>query len=236
MAEIDAKLRSRLGYVNYDEIQDRIDNGQLDEFDVVIVKDQDTVSYIAPDLTIHNITTRLEIFVSESTAKRTLNASSTTYVGMPVAIYHEGSYKLYIVDGTPGDWEVLPAWGNPVNFSYNDLVDVPLINKTGTVGDMVILNELADGMYAVNGLFKVSNHSTEILNSSSPELVIVKSNGESVTRVTGKETLTYDTTGTGEPTVEKFTTESVVDEMIDEQFNERLEETSSDDIRDLFNS
>lgn len=237
---LESKLQSRLGFLAYDEIEERIDHEdpqkRLDEYDIVLVKDQDTAAYIGPDKTIHKITTRLDAYVTESTAIRALNSSSTTYVGMPVAIYYEGSYKLYLVDGTQGDWHVLPAWGNPVNFSYNDLIDVPLINKTGTVGDIVILNELTDGMYAVNGLFKVTSSSSELFNESSPELVVVKDNGNSVTRITGKETLTYDTSSGGEPVVEKFTTESIVDEMIDEQFKERVEETSSDDIRDLFNS
>ena len=237
---LESKLQSRLGFLAYDEIEERIDHEdpqkRLDEYDIVLVKDQDTAAYIGPDKTIHKITTRLDAYVTESTAIRALNSSPTTYVGMPVAIYYEGSYKLYLVDGTQGDWHVLPAWGNPVNFSYNDLIDVPLINKTGTVGDIVILNELTDGMYAVNGLFKVTSGSSELFNESSPELVVVKDNGNSVTRITGKETLTYDTSSGGEPVVEKFTTESIVDEMIDEQFKERVEETSSDDIQNLFNN
>lgn len=239
----ESKLRSRLGYLAYNDIQDRIDNGQLDEYDLVIVKDQDTVAYIDPNMTIHNITSRLDVYVSESTAKRALNSSSTTYVGMPVGIYYQGSYKLYLVDGVAGDWNVLPAWGNPVNFSYNELVDVPLINKVGTVDDVIILNQLADGMYAVNGIFKVTDSSESIINTS-PELVIVKEGGNVVTRITGKDTLTYDTTS-GEPTVDKvateqylidngYTTDTKVNEMIDEQFSERLEETSSESIQDLF--
>lgn len=234
MAIVDSKYRSRLGYLNRDDIQDRIDNGLLDQYDVVLVKDQDTAAYIDPEGNIHDITARLSVYMSESTAIRALNSSITTYVGMPVAIWYEGSYKLYIVDGEPGDWSVLPAWGNPVNFSYNELVDVPLINKVGTIDDVVILNELVDGMYSVSGFFKVSETSSETFNSSSQELVIVKDGGDTVMRMTGKETISYDTTSGGEPVVDKVTTESKVDEMIDYQFNERLEETSSESIHDLF--
>ena len=240
----EAKLRSRLGYLAYSDIQDRIDNGQLDEYDVVLVKDQDTVAYIAPDMSIHNITTRLDVYVSESTAIRALNVSETTYVGMPIAIYYQGSYKLYLVDGVQGDWSVLPAWGNPVNFSYNELVEVPLINKIGTVEENVILNQLADGMYAVSGIFKITQTSESIIDAT-PEIAIIKDNGMIVTLISGKETVTYDTSSGGEPIADKvateqylidkgYTTDTKVDEMIDEQFNERLEETSSESIQDLF--
>ena len=240
----ESKLRSRLGYLAYSDIQDRIDNGQLDEYDVVLVKDQDTVAYVAPDMSIHNITARLDVYMSESTAIRALNASETTYVGMPVAIYYQGSYKLYLVDGTQGNWNVLPAWGNPVSFSYNDLVDVPLINKIGTAEENVILNQLADGMYAVSGIFKITQTSETIIDTT-PEIAIVKDNGAVITLISGKETVTYDTSGGGEPVADKvateqylidngYTTDTKVDEMIDEQFNERLEETSSESIQDLF--
>lgn len=240
-----SNLRSRLGYLNYDEIPDRLEQGLLDQYDVILVKDEDTAAYIAPDLSIHKITARLDAYMSESTAKRILNSSPTTYVGMPVAIYYQGSYKLYLVDGEPNNWNVLPAWGNPVNFSYNELVDVPLINKVGTAEDIIILNQLVDGMYAVSGLFRITDSSSEIINETSPEIVIVKDNGAVVTRITGKDTLTYDTTS-GEPVVDKvateqylvdngYTTDTMVDQMIDEQFNERLEETSSESIQDLFN-
>ena len=234
-SELNSKLRSRLGYVAYEDIQDRIDNGQLDEYDVVIVKDQDTVAYIGPDLTVHNVTARIEAYMSEATAVRALNASSTTYVGMPLAVYYQGSYKLYVANGKPGNWEVLPAWGNPVNLSYNELVDVPIVNKEGTTDEVLILNQLSDGMYSVNGIFKITNDSSDTLYASSPELILVKDGGNIVMRVTGKDTISYDTTSGSEPIVDKVATESVVDQMIDTQFNERLEETSSQSIHDLFN-
>ena len=227
-------LRSRLGYLNAEDIQTRIDDGLLDEYDVVLVKDQDTAAFIAPDKTIHHIGARLNAYMSERTAIRALNASPTTYVGMPVAIYYNGSYKLFLVDGTVGDWTVLPAWGNPSNFSYNDLVDVPLINKIGTSEDVVILNELADGMYAVNGKFKVTADSSTTFSLSSPELVIVQNNGTEIKRINATEITSYDTSS-GEPVEDPMTTETKVDEMIDVQFNERLEETSSESIQDLFN-
>ena len=243
---IDSKLRSRLGYLAYDEIQDRIDNGLLDQYDVVIVKDQDTVAYVAPDMSIHNVTSRLDAYMSESTAVRALNASPYTYVGMPVAIYHNGSYKLYLVDGEYGDWHVLPAWGNEAtDVYYDDIIGAPVLSKVGTMEDIIILNELADGIYAVKGLFRITSESSEIVNSSSYELVVVKENGKYVTRIEGKDTLTYDTSSAVQPSVDRsvtqtwldnngYTTDTVVDEMIDEQFNERLEETSSESIQDLF--
>lgn len=243
----EAKLRSRLGYLAYSDIQDRIDNGQLDEYDVVLVKDQDTVAYVAPDKTIHNIGAKLQAFVSEGTAIRELNNSSTTYTCMPVAIYHDGSYKLYLTSGEPGDWQVIPAWGNETaGVLYDDLIGAPVLNQVGTAEEIVILNKLADGLYAVKGFFKITEESSELFNSSSCELVIVKENGALVTRIIGKDTLTYDTSSGVEPKVDKaateqylidngYTTDTKVDEMIDEQFNERLEETSSESIQDLFN-
>ena len=232
MAE--STLRSRLGYLAYDDIQDRLDNNLLDQYDVVLVKDRDTAAYIAPDGTIHDITARLNAYLTEATAIRALNASPTTYVGMPVAIRYEGSYKLYIVDGEPGNWAVLPAWGNPVNFSYNDLVDVPVINKVGTMAEPVILNELTDGIYAVVGVTRVINNS-EIINVPSPELVVIKDNGTSIQRMSGDKTYSYGIES-GEVKETEVTTDEKVNEMIDIQFNERLEETSSESIQELFNA
>lgn len=230
MAE--SNLRSRLGYLAYADIQTRIDEGKLDEFDVVLVKDRDTAAYIAPDGSIHDITARMDAYLTESTAIRALNASPYTYVGMPVAIRYEGSYKLFIVDGEHGAWEVLPAWGNPVNFSYNELVDVPVINKTGTISEPVILNQLVDGMYAVNGIVKVTADSSSTTLFST-ELVVIKNNGNSIQRMSGDKTHSYEIDGEIIKEAE-VTTDDKVDEMIDIQFHERLEETSSESIQDLF--
>ena len=229
-----SNLRSRLGYLDYADIQDRINEGSLDQYDVVLIKDQDTVAYVAPDGTIHNITTRMNAYVSESAAKRALNASTTTYVGMPVAIYQQGSYKLYLADGIPGDWNVLPSWGKPDQFSYNELSDVPLINKVGTTEDVIILNELADGIYAVQGKFRITATLPKIYTAASPELVFVQNSGTVVKRISGQDIISYDITGGGEPTIDPVTTESKVNEMIDKQFEKRLEETSSESIQDLF--
>ena len=230
MAE--SNLRSRLGYLAYADIQDRLDNGLIDQYDVVLVKDRDTAAYIAPDGTIHDITARMNAYMSEATAIRALNASAYTYVGMPVAIWYEGSYKLYIVDGEPNNWTVLPAWGNPTNFSYNDLVDVPVINKVGTISDPVILSELTDGMYAVVGVTRVTRDSS-IVSLSSPELVVVNNGGDSIQRMSGDKTYSYEIDGELIKEAE-VTTDEKVNEMIAEQFDERLEETSSESIQDLF--
>lgn len=230
MAE--SNLRSRLGYLAYADIQDRLDNGLIDQYDVVLVKDRDTAAYIAPDGTIHDITARMNAYMSEATAVRALNASPYTYVGMPVAIWYEGSYKLYIVDGEPNNWTVLPAWGNPTNFSYNELVDVPVINKVGTISDPVILSELTDGMYAVVGVTRVTRDSS-IVSLSSPELVVVNNGGDSIQRMSGDKTYSYEIDGELIKEAE-VTTDEKVNEMIAEQFNERLEETSSESIQDLF--
>ena len=230
MAE--SNLRSRLGYLAYADIQDRLDNGLLDQYDVVLVKDRDTAAYIAPDGTIHDITARMNAYMSEATAVRALNASPYTYVGMPVAIWYEGSYKLYIVDGEPNNWAVLPAWGNPTNFSYNELVDVPVINKVGTISDPVILSELTDGMYAVVGVTRVTRDSS-IVSLSSPELVVVNNGGDSIQRMSGDKTYSYEIDGELIKEAE-VTTDEKVNEMIAEQFDERLEETSSESIQDLF--
>ena len=228
-----SNLRSRLGYLAYEDIQSRVDDGLLDQYDVVLVKDRDTAAFIAPDGTIHDITARMNAYMSESTAIRALNSSATTYVGMPVAIWYQGSYKLYIADGTPGNWEVLPAWGNPVNFSYNELVDVPVINKVGTIAEPVILSELANGIYVVVGTTRVIS-SSEIITLLSPELVVVKNDGTSIQRMSGEKTHSYEIDG-GEVKEAEVTTDDDVYERIDEQFNERLEETSSESIQDLFN-
>lgn len=232
----DSKLRSRLGYLNYDEIQDRIDNGQLDQYDVVLVKDQDTAAFVAPDMSIHNITARLSAYASESTAIRALNADPTTYMCMPVAILHDGSYKLFLTAGETGNWDVIPAWGNETaGVHYDELIGAPVLNKIGTADDIVILNQLPDGIYAVKGFYRITDTSSELFNPLSFELVLVKENGDEVTRILGKDIINYNTSGSGEPSADRSATEEKVDEMIDEQFQERLEETSSESIQDLFN-
>ena len=83
-----AKLRERakFGYLNYSDIQTRIEEGKLNQYDVVYCKDKKNQYLIDGDLNLIELRSRIYIYSSEEEAIDELNKNTDTYVGQLVSI------------------------------------------------------------------------------------------------------------------------------------------------------
>lgn len=90
-----AKDTTKIGYGNYENISTAIENGTLDEKDIVITKDTSELAYIRDDKSVQIIKSRLLRFNSLEEANTKLNKSSDTYAGQIINIQNSGDGKYY---------------------------------------------------------------------------------------------------------------------------------------------
>ena len=75
---------SKVGYGNYEDIDNAINQGILDGKDLIVTKDTSELVYIKDDNTKQVIQARLKRFESEEVALEKLNSVSDTYDGQPI--------------------------------------------------------------------------------------------------------------------------------------------------------
>ena len=59
--------------------------------------------------------------------------------------------------------------------SYNDLADIPVINKVGSMGAEIILSDLDDGIYSVKGNYKIGGNMNTVYIASANTIVLIES-------------------------------------------------------------
>lgn len=100
--------------------------------------------------------------------------------------------------------------------SYNDLADVPVINKVGTMGVEIILSDLDDGTYSVKGNYKIGGNMNTVYIASANTIILVESddNYKYITKLGAKKinVYTFDVS-TSEVVSTDYATESWVSEQ-----------------------
>lgn len=203
----DKSNRIKYAYLNYNEIEERLKIGQIDTYDVVFTKDTHEQYLINEDSTLLNITSRVPRFDSVESAIKLLNNSSDTYKGQIVAVFDDNSdvYYGYIVNKVNGKYNITSLSDSK---DYNSLTNRPVINKTGTLADPVIVGDLDDGLYSVSGEYKIFDEYPTVFSSSVNHLFLVEKSNTAlyVKDVFAKETIIY-TLANGKVTTSKIVTE-----------------------------
>ena len=100
--------------------------------------------------------------------------------------------------------------------SYNDLADIPVTNKVGSVGKEIILSELEDGNYSIKGQYKIGTASTTVSISSIATMFLIESDEDFkyITKLGAKKVYVYTyNIVSGEVTTDEYITKSWVTEQ-----------------------
>lgn len=190
-----ASNRVKYAYVNYGDIQERIDSGEIDQYDIVLTKDTHEQYLIKEDLTPLRITSKVYCFNSVENAKETLNASTDTYEGQIIAIVDNelGVFHGYIVNKSNDEYTVTSLADSGNQIDYNALAHRPVINKTGTLANPLIVGELDNGLYSVSGEYKIFTEYPTVFSSSINHLFVVEKDNDIVyvKDVSAKKIVTY---------------------------------------------
>lgn len=166
---------SKLVFTNYDKIQKAIDDKLIDVNDIIICEDTKEFILVREDLSLLSIKSRVYRFPDYETAEKTLNQNIDTYEGQLVAVLSEkGVYEAYIVNrNSKGTFYITPMNAYTGSIDYDTLGHRPIINLYGAIESPVVLDEQKNGLFAVNGNYKISNNLETIFSSESNNFFII---------------------------------------------------------------
>ena len=184
---------SRLAYITYDDMLQKIQTKELDEYDIIYSKDHLITYLISENLEPIEIRSRVYIFNSIEEAETKLNESTDTYIGQIVSILYENTYRGYIVNQKNDKYIVIPLWECPEPIDYNTLGNKPIINLVGALEEPIIVNELESGIYKINGRYKITQTDlTVYLNPNINIFIIDKTDGIiSIKKISNEEIIDY---------------------------------------------
>lgn len=165
--------RAKWAYLPYDSIQPKIDEGILDQFDVIYTSDSHENLIIAPDLTLWSVRSRIYTFDSVADANTALNTNTDTYKGQIVSILNGDKYTAYVVNqDSNGVYSATTL--SAENVDYNNLGNRPIENLVGTLDVSIIVENLDTGMYKIKGQYKIYNGEDTVYLSADGDLFIVE--------------------------------------------------------------
>lgn len=188
-----ADNRVKYAYLNYDDIQKRIESGEIDQYDIVFTKDTHEQYFIKDDLSLLRITSKIYRFGSIIEAEETLNKNTDTYAGQIVAIAKDNTYSGYIVNRSNDRYTVNLLSDDRKPIDYDSINHRPIVNKIGTQDDNLIIGDLDNGIYSVTGVYKIFNEYPTLFTVSSNHLFLVEKSDDIsyVKDISAKEIITY---------------------------------------------
>ena len=181
--------RAKWAYLSYDSIQTKIDDGVLDQFDVIYTSDSHENLIITPDLTLWSVRSRIYTFDSVADANTALNTNTDTYKGQIVSILNGDKYTAYMVNQDPNGVYFATAL-SAENIDYNTLGNRPIENLVGTLDTPIMISNLDTGMYKVKGQYKISTTDiTTYLSTDGDLFIIGKSDAEKFIKRFTKDTI-----------------------------------------------
>lgn len=166
---------SKFIYQNYDDIQDGINSGEINSWDVILCRDTKEMLLIRDDLSISPIKSKVYRFTSTEEAVTVLNAASDSYAGQIVSILHNGSYIGYIVNlNNFNRFYVTPLSIYNGEVDYDSLGNRPIENIVGSLQSPVYIDQLHDGIYHITGNYKLFAEAATTYMSANSNLFLVE--------------------------------------------------------------
>lgn len=169
--------RAKWAYLSYDSIQQKIDEGVLDSYDVIYVKDTHENMIVTPELDIWSVRSRIYTFDSVVEANEKLNINTDTYKGQIIAILNNDKYKAYIVNQDENSiYYTTPL--SEDNIDYNTLGNKPIENLVGTLDEPILITTLTPGIYKVKGQYKIIETEETVYLSVNGDLFLIEESND----------------------------------------------------------
>ena len=205
--------RTKFVYLSYDDITASIGNGVLDGYDMCITKDTHEFYIIKEDLTPFAIKSKVYVFNSIDEANTQLNENTDTYVGQIVAVVIDDKCKGYIVNrDSDGKYYVS-------KLTEGDIPESGVIYIKGTLDNKIIVSELGEGTYSINGQYQIVPDGTVYLTGGK-ELFVCSSG--SVHHITGNSIEKYTVDDDGTVSIDTYLTNADLSQFINKEEAEQM--------------
>lgn len=180
-----ASLTTKFAVANYGDIQSLIDQGLLSYPTYVFCRDNNTLVFIDKNAKPQDIRSLNQGSIITTEELPTENIQSNTFY------ICNGIGYLLINDILVPVFKELSE--NTGASSYDDLSEVPLVNKRGTIVSPVVLSDLGVGCYSISGQYQIGGNLTTTYVPSSNVIILVDLDEEYkyITRIDGKKVVVY---------------------------------------------
>lgn len=226
-----SSLVTKFVVANHDNIQSLVEQGLISYPSYVFCRDTNTMVFIDKNQQMQDIKgfNQSSIVVVEKLPTENIE-SNTFYIC-------NGIGYLSINDILVPVFKEISESTNVT--SYDDLSEIPLVNKRGTIVSPIILSDLNTGCYSISGQYQIGGSLTTTHVPSSNIIVLIETDDvyKHITRIDGKKVITYtiilDTMeiNSDEYAVQSwvkaqgYTTESYVKQAIEDLYNKIVSET-----------
>ena len=222
---------TKFAVANHGDIQSLIERGLLSYPTYVFCRDTNTMVFIDKNAQMQDIKGFNQSSIVTVEELPTENIQSNTFY-----ICNGIGYLLINDILVPVFKEVSENVGVS---SYDDLTEIPLVNKRGTIVSPIVLSDLEVGCYSVSGQYQIGGNMTTTYVPSSNIIVLVDTDDATkyITRIDGKKVILYTivletmevslseyTTQTWVK-AQGYTTESYVNQAIEDLYNKIINET-----------
>lgn len=243
MATRSTQTRAKFAYLKYESMLENLADETLDPkkklnaYDVNFDPDTKQCYVIAPDLTPWAVKSKVFTFDSVEEAIDTLNGMSGTYAGQIVSILKDDKYVAYIVNNLSDGYIVTPLNEYTEEIDYNTLGNRPITNLVGTSDEPIIISELDNGLYCINGNTVLPNGDECVI-----ENYFVLKSQDAITVITSNKILKYQNEKISEYITEEYliskgyaTTEYIDQQIIalDEIINEKVKDYVNANVNNL---
>lgn len=233
--------RAKFGYLSYDDMLQKIQDGILDAYDICYTKDTNECFIVSEELIPSPIHSKVYVFQSELEAVEKINQNTDTYNGQIISVLDDEIYRGYIVniDNNTDKFIITPLYEHSEPINYDTLGNRPIINLIGTLDNNIIISELDVGFYSVIGQYKIYEaEETTYLSASNVIFIVDKSNNSiNIKKITSDNITDYiisnDSVVSNEYVTNEYlsennyTTTNYVDNKI-----EALQKSITEDIHD----
>lgn len=180
-----ANLMTKFAVANYGSIQSLIDQGLLSYPTYVFCRDTNTMVFIDKNQQMQDIKSFNQSSIVTVEELPTENIESNTFY-----ICNGIGYLLINDILVPVFKEISDDVGAS---SYDDLNDVPIVNKRGTIVSPIVLSDLDVGCYSISGQYQIGGDLTTTYVPSSNVIVLIELDDEFkyITRIDGKKVVAY---------------------------------------------
>lgn len=226
-----ANLVTKFAVANHGNIQSYIDEGLLSYPTYVFCRDTNTMVFVDKNANMQDIKgfNQSSIITVEELPTEDIQ-SNTFYICNGIGYLLINDILVPVFKELSEDAGVS---------SYDNLSEIPLVNKRGTIVSPIVLSDLEVGCYSISGQYQIGGNLTTTYVPSSNIIVLVEADDTTkyITRIDGKKIVVYTVVlETMEVSSDEFathtwveaqgyTTKDYVNQAIEDLYNKIVSET-----------